>query len=275
MDNLRSTVIMKTDLADFTSRVSKASQSDLAHMLNVQKDLVSVVVSKNSGSIVKGEGDSFWITFPSVTTAAVSAVEIQQEFQIAQAGFSEEDTADLDISILTEETLEMLKYEGNYFARAYGKNPDSILYDSDFIWPCSGTITTLFGTPRRYNEDLDKWSHKAVDIANVVGTKVYAPNHGLVVMAKNLEVHGKSIVIAHGQKIHTIYIHLDSLCVEKGDKIKKGQYIGRLGRTGLCTGPNLHWGFVVNRVHVDPRYWIKGNPEIKKGQWIQYKKPED
>jgi len=82
-------------------------------------------------------------------------------------------------------------------------------------------------------------------------------------------------VIAHGQKIHTIYIHLDSLCVKKGDKVKKGQYIGKLGRTGLCTGPNLHWGFVVNRVHVDPRYWIKEKPEIKKGQWIQYKKPED
>lgn len=201
--------------------------------------------------------------------------KIEMPFTVIPGGFSEEDTADLDISILTEETLEMLKYEGNYFARAYGRNPDSILYDSDFIWPCSGTITGLFGTPRRYNEDLDKWSHKAVDIANVVGTKIYAPNHGVVVMAKNLEVHGKSIVIAHGQKIHTLYIHLDSLCVEKGDKVKKGQCIGRLGRTGLCTGPNLHWGFVVNRVHVDPRYWIKEKPEIKKGQWIQYKKPED
>ncbi len=201
--------------------------------------------------------------------------KLEMPFTVIPGGFSEEDTADLDISILTEETLEMLKYEGNYFARAYSRNPDSILYDGDFIWPCSGTITGLFGTPRRYNKDLDKWSHKAVDIGNVVGTKVYAPNHGVVVMAKNLEIHGKSIVIAHGKRIHTIYIHLDSIYVEKGDKVKKGQFIAKLGRTGLCTGPNLHWGFVVNRVHVDPRYWIKGEPEIKKGQWIQYKKPED
>jgi murein DD-endopeptidase MepM/ murein hydrolase activator NlpD len=201
--------------------------------------------------------------------------KLEMPFTVIPGGFSEEDTADLDISILTEETLEMLKYEGNYFARAYSRNPDSILYDGNFIWPCSGTITGLFGTPRRYNKDLDKWSHKAVDIGNVVGTKVYAPNHGVVVMAKNLEVHGKSIVIAHGKRIHTIYIHLDSICVEKGDKVKKGQFMAELGRTGLCTGPNLHWGFVVNRVHVDPRYWIKGKPEIKKGQWIQYKKPED
>jgi hypothetical protein len=199
---------------------------------------------------------------------------LQMPFTVIPGNFSEEDTAELDISILTEETFEMLKYEGNYFARAYNTNPDSLLYDGDFIWPCSGTITGLYGTPRRYNEDLGKWSHKAVDIANVVGTEVFAANHGVVTMAKNLDVHGKSIVIAHGQGIHTVYIHLDSICVEKGDEIKKGQLIGKLGKTGLCTGPNLHWQVMVNRVAVNPRYWLEGKPELKGKQWVQYKQPE-
>ena len=199
---------------------------------------------------------------------------LQMPFTVIPGNFSEEDTAELDISILTEETFEMLKYEGNYFARAYNTNPDSLLYDGDFIWPCSGTITGLYGTPRRYNEDLGKWSHKAVDIANVVGTEVFAANHGVVTMAKNLDVHGKSIVIAHGQGIHTVYIHLDSICVEKGDEIKKGQLIGKLGKTGLCTGPNLHWQVMVNRVAINPRYWLEGKPELKEKQWVQYKQPE-
>lgn len=200
---------------------------------------------------------------------------LEMPFTVIPGRFSEDDTAELDISVLTEETLEMLKYEGNYFGRAYGQNPDSVLYEGDFIWPCSGGISALFGTPRKYNEDMDEWSHKAIDIANAVGTKVHAPNHGIVVMARNLEVHGKSIVIAHGQKIHTVYLHLDTLCVKKGDRVKKGQLIGKLGKTGLCTGPNLHWGFVVNRVHVNPRFWLEGDPEIKKRQWIEYKKPVD
>jgi murein DD-endopeptidase MepM/ murein hydrolase activator NlpD len=200
---------------------------------------------------------------------------LEMPFTVIPGAFSTEDTAELDISILTEETLEMLKYESNYFARAYTKNPDSVMYEGDFIWPCSGGISALYGTPRKYNKDMDEWSHKAIDIANAVGTKVHAPNNGVVVMARNLEVHGKSIVIAHGQKVHTVYLHLDSLCVKKGDKVKKGQVIGRLGKTGLCTGPNLHWGFVVNRVPVNPRFWLEGQPEIKKRQWIEYKNPEN
>lgn len=194
---------------------------------------------------------------------------LQLPFNVIAGSFSEQDTAELDIHILTEETLDMLKYEGNFFARAYTVKPDKILYTGDFIWPCSGRITGLFGTPRKYNKDMDEWSHKAVDIANAVGTKVYAANSGIIALAKNLDVHGKSIVIAHGGGIHSVYLHLDSMFVEKNDKVKKGQLIGRLGRTGLCTGPNCHFGIVVNKVHTDPYYWIKDQPELKKGLWVE------
>jgi hypothetical protein len=190
-------------------------------------------------------------------------------FTVVAGSFSEQDTAELDIHILTEETLEMLKYEGNFFARAYTVKPDKILYTGDFIWPCSGRITGLFGTPRKYNKDMDEWSHKAVDIANAVGTKVYAANSGIIALAKNLDVHGKSIVIAHGGGVHSVYLHLDSMFVEKDNKVQKGQLIGRLGKTGLCTGPNCHFGIVVNRVHTDPCYWIKDQPELKKGSWVE------
>jgi hypothetical protein len=194
---------------------------------------------------------------------------LQLPFTVVAGSFSQQDTAELDIHILTEETLEMLKFEGSYFARAYGVNPDEVLYTDDFIWPCSGRITGLFGTPRKYNQDMDEWSHKAVDIANAIGTKVYAANSGIIALAKNLDVHGKSIVIAHGGDIHTVYLHLDSMFVKKDDRVQKGQLIGRLGNTGLCTGPNCHFGIIVNRVHTDPYYWIKDQPELKKGLWIE------
>jgi murein DD-endopeptidase MepM/ murein hydrolase activator NlpD len=194
--------------------------------------------------------------------------EIAFPFEVIAGAFSEDDTAELDVPSLTVETQEMLRYEHKYFAKAYQTNPTKILYIGDFIWPCAGSITGMFGTPRKYNDEMDGWSHKAIDIANAVGTKVYAPNDGVVSMAKNLDVHGKSIVIAHGGDVHSVFLHLDEMLVEKGDKVKKGQLIGKLGKTGLCTGPNLHWQVMVNRVPTNPRFWVKGKPDVKKGLWV-------
>ncbi|MBN2619903.1 M23 family metallopeptidase [candidate division WOR-3 bacterium] len=194
--------------------------------------------------------------------------EIAFPFEVIAGAFSEDDTAELDVPMLTAETQEMLRYEHRYFAKAYQANPKNILYSGDFIWPCAGSITGMYGTPRKYNDEMDGWSHKAIDIANTVGTKVYAPNDGIVAMAKNLDVHGKSIVIAHGGDVHSVLLHLDEILVEKGDKVKKGQLIGKLGKTGLCTGPNLHWQVMVNRVPTNPRFWIQDKPDVKKGLWV-------
>ncbi|OGC42744.1 hypothetical protein A2Y85_02410 [candidate division WOR-3 bacterium RBG_13_43_14] len=196
------------------------------------------------------------------------AKKLELPFEVIPGSFSESDTAELDVCVLTEETLEMMRYEYNYFAKAYNRNPDSLMLDGDFIFPCAGSITGLYGTPRRYNEDLDKWSHKAIDIANAVGTKVYASNRGVVTLAKNLDVHGRSIVIAHGNGIHSIYLHLDSIKVKEGDVVNKGQLIGKLGKTGLCTGPNLHWGIMVNRIATNPQFWLKDKPELKEKIWV-------
>lgn len=189
-------------------------------------------------------------------------------FKVISGDFAKEDTAELEIHILTEETLEMLKYEGRYFSKAYSKNFDTLFCDSDFIWPAEGSITSLFGIARRYNNDLDKWSHKAIDIANIVGTDVLTANNGIVVMAKELEGHGKSIVIAHGQGIHTVYLHLDKISVEEGDTVIKGEKIGKMGKTGMCSGPNLHFQIMVNRVPTDPRYWIPDGNKLKKGSYV-------
>lgn len=194
--------------------------------------------------------------------------EIAFPFEVVAGAFSEEDTAELDVPVLTPETQEMLRYEHRYFAKAYQTNPKTILYSGEFIWPCAGSITGMYGTPRKYNDEMDGWSHKAVDIANKIGTKVYAPNDGIISMSKNLDVHGKSIVIAHGGDVHSVFLHLDDLLVEKGDRVKKGQLIGKLGKTGLCTGPNLHWQVMVNRVPTNPRFWVQGKPDIDKGQWV-------
>jgi len=190
-------------------------------------------------------------------------------FKVIAGDFAEQDTVELDIHILTEETLEMMKYEGRYFSKAYNNNFDTLLCEGDFIWPCAGSITSMYGMARRYNNGLDKWSHKAIDIANAIGTKVVAANNGIVAMAEELEGHGKSVVIAHGQGIHTVYIHLNKIEVATGDTVTKGQEIAEMGKTGMCTGSNLHFQIVVNRIPTDPRYWILGASKLKKGDYVR------
>lgn len=176
---------------------------------------------------------------------------------------------ELDIHVLTEETLEMMKYESRYFSKAYNYNFDTLMCEGDFIWPCAGSITSMYGMARRYNNGLDKWSHKAIDIADAAGTKIVAANSGIVVMTEDLEAHGKSIVIAHGQGIHTVYIHLNKIEAAVGDTVKKGQVIGEMGRTGMCTSSNLHFQIMVNRIPTDPRCWILNADKLKKGDCIK------
>lgn len=190
-------------------------------------------------------------------------------FRVTKGKFAEEDTVKMDIGVLTEETLEMLQYEGNEFWKAYSVSSDSQYITSEFIWPCSGVISEVFGTARNYNNKLDEWSHKALDIAAPERTKIYAANDGVVVMAQDLDAHGKSIVIDHGQGIQTVYIHLYEIKVKEKDRVAKGQLIGSVGATGICTGPNLHWQIVVAGNSTDPRYWMQGGDKIKKGSYVK------
>jgi murein DD-endopeptidase MepM/ murein hydrolase activator NlpD len=200
---------------------------------------------------------------------------LKYPFKVVKGKFAKEDTVKMDIGVMTEETLEMLKYEGGNFWRAYNETSDSLLISGDFIWPCDGSITELYGTARDYNKKMDEWSHKALDIANAENTKILAANDGVVVMAMDLDAHGKSIVIDHGQGIQTVYLHLNDMKVKKGDKVKKGQVIGKLGQTGICTGPNLHWQIVVAGNSTDPRYWMKDGDKVKKGTWVKSEPPKE
>jgi class 3 adenylate cyclase len=89
MTEFRTTVIMKTDIVDSTPRMAELSESEIVRLLNEQKQFTSGIILKNKGSIIRGEGDAFWITFPSVTAAVLSAIEMQQNLKAMQAGKGE------------------------------------------------------------------------------------------------------------------------------------------------------------------------------------------
>jgi len=107
-------------------------------------------------------------------------------------------------------------------------------------------ITSYFGW--RYHPVTKKRNyHKAVDIAGYRGMKIFATADGVVVSAKNTwGPLGKCIKIKHKYGYETLYGHLDKILVKAGQRVKKHDVIGTMGRSGTTTGVHLHYGISLN-----------------------------
>lgn len=105
--------------------------------------------------------------------------------------------------------------------------------------------------------------HRGIDYAAATGTPVYASGDGRVATAGYSKANGNYIVIKHGEKYTTKYLHLRKRGVRKGQKVKQQQIIGWVGSSGYATGPHLHYEFLVNGVHRNPRTILNKLPKAK------------
>jgi murein DD-endopeptidase MepM/ murein hydrolase activator NlpD len=144
------------------------------------------------------------------------------------------------------------------------KTPER-LWRGFFRTPTAGVITSSFGFQRSYNNAAPSDYHTGMDQAGALGVVVVAPNDGIVAWVGETERRGRGVIIDHGGGIFTTYWHLSSFSVEPGAPIARGAPLGRVGNTGLSTGPHLHWEIVIHGVPVDPLAWIREievpNPE--------------
>ncbi len=101
------------------------------------------------------------------------------------------------------------------------------------------------------------WRHHGLDIANKIGTPIYAADAGVVERAKWSRGYGYNIVINHGGGKKTRYAHLSKFYVKKGQKVSKGETIGAMGSTGWSTGPHLHFEVIINGKRYNPLNYIK------------------
>jgi murein DD-endopeptidase MepM/ murein hydrolase activator NlpD len=99
--------------------------------------------------------------------------------------------------------------------------------------------------------------HWGIDIAAPMGTPVVASAAGVVTSAGVARGHGKFVVIAHGGGWVTVYSHLSVIGVATGARVAQGQWIGWVGRTGVATGPHLHFEVWHRGSPVDP-LWALG-----------------
>ena len=94
--------------------------------------------------------------------------------------------------------------------------------------------------------------HRGIDLRGAKGDPVYAMADGVVVIAEPMYYEGNFVVIDHGQRFFTYYMHLDQIKVKEGDRVTAGTLIGRVGTTGLSTAAHLHVSAVIRDVDVDP-----------------------
>lgn len=106
---------------------------------------------------------------------------------------------------------------------------------------------------RRYHPVLKKWkSHKGIDYGAPTGTPVRATADGIVTHSTYKSYNGNYIKIMHNSVYSTQYLHLSKRLVKKGQRVKQGQIIGKVGSTGLATGPHLCYRFWKHGKQIDP-----------------------
>ncbi|MGH9279865.1 MAG: murein hydrolase activator EnvC family protein [Acidimicrobiales bacterium] len=98
--------------------------------------------------------------------------------------------------------------------------------------------------------------HTGVDLAAASGQPIYAAASGSVVTAGWMSGYGNTVVIDHGGGLATLYAHQSALGVSSGQSVTQGQVVGRVGCTGACTGPHLHFEVRVDGTPVDPMGYI-------------------
>jgi murein DD-endopeptidase MepM/ murein hydrolase activator NlpD len=149
--------------------------------------------------------------------------------------------------------------EGGYY------NDDGVSMRKAFLRsPVDFTrISSNFNPSRLHPIFKTRRPHKGIDYAAARGTPVHATGKGRVIDSGYSRANGNYVVIKHGESFVTKYLHLHKKQVAKGQRVRQGQIIGQVGSTGYATGPHLHYEFLLNGVHRDPRTILAKLPKAR------------
>ncbi len=121
-----------------------------------------------------------------------------------------------------------------------------------FLWPVRGKVVSSFG-PKTKGLHND-----GVNIAAARGTPVLAAENGVIAYAGNeLRGYGNLLLVKHDNGWITAYAHTQDLAVKRGERVKKGQVIARVGSTGNVSTPQLHFELRRGKHAVDPVKYLK------------------
>lgn len=117
-------------------------------------------------------------------------------------------------------------------------------------------ISSGFSRSRLHPVLHDSRPHTGIDITARGGAPILAAAQGRVTHIGETPGYGKMVEIDHGYGYKTRYAHASDILVARGERVQRGDVIGKVGETGLTTGPNLHYEVLVNGRAVDPRPFL-------------------
>jgi murein DD-endopeptidase MepM/ murein hydrolase activator NlpD len=152
------------------------------------------------------------------------------------------------------ESRELLRYLRTLSRERLGRPP--------FVSPVEAAPVYSFGSPTSYpgaalvetlTDGIYGEYHRGMDYEVAEGTPVVAPADGLVLLARDLPLGGRTLVVDHGQGVVSAFFHLSQIDVPEGRAVAAGAPLARSGSTGAAANPHLHWGVYLHGIAVDPR----------------------
>ncbi len=131
------------------------------------------------------------------------------------------------------------------------EQPSNVLFDK----PVQGPLSSPFGLKRFFNGEA-RAPHSGLDFAVGTGTPIRSPAAGRVILTGNYFFNGNTVFVDHGQGLISMFCHLSVIDVSPGDKLERGQILGKVGATGRVTGAHLHWNVSLNDARIDPAILI-------------------
>ena len=138
------------------------------------------------------------------------------------------------------------------------KSAPEMMWKENFQQLGNSQVEARFADHRTYiyqGKEVDQQVHLGFDLAVTANVPIVAAQRGIVVHADYLGIYGNCVIVDHGLGVQTLYAHLSSADVKPGDRVDKGQTLGRSGMTGLAGADHLHFTMLVNGHAVNPVQW--------------------
>jgi murein DD-endopeptidase MepM/ murein hydrolase activator NlpD len=160
---------------------------------------------------------------------------------------------------------DLRRKNNQYLADLAKKTSPELQFRDAFQQLGNSQVEAKFADTRTYlynGKEVDKQVHLGFDLAVTANVPLVASQRGTIVHASDLGIYGNCVIIDHGMGVMSLYGHMSSIGVKVGDKVDKGQQIGRSGMTGLAGGDHLHFTMLVGGQQVTPVDWWSA-------QWFQ------
>ncbi len=238
-----------SDFVDKAEIIKEISEHDKNIFDKMEKNRQDIEATRNEIAELKESQENS----KNDLSAQKSALQKKQQEQKAYMAELEKDAAAYQ-KVIDEADAAMASVRQQASASMSTETSGQSYVGGEFAWPTPGcTYITSHYSPRRKNPVTGVWKrHTGTDIGASYGMPIVAANSGTVTLAGWNSGYGLCVIIDHGGGRATLYGHMSSIGVSRGQSVQRGQQIGKVGSTGNSTGPHLHFEILINGAAVNP-----------------------